>query len=177
MRWIGHDKISPRRCHTSDGHDTSIRIQPSLKWKWQVLNKWIRWDKRFKHCFPHNLRASWDYQPGNLTGGRDDSYQLLIYSWLCLGACISNYNLSGLESQGADEDHNGTGASSLKNISLSLNHKEQRGWVCSVSFSHGFTIYLHFSPALHVHTIVTQIAWYCKQWLDILLFLFWDTNR
>lgn len=135
-----------------------------------VLNKWIRWDKRFKHCFPHNLRSSWDYQTWNLTGGHE-SYQLLIYSGLCLRACISNYNLSALESQGADEDHSRTRASPCKRFhsvwTLKCTTKRKE---CSVLFSHGSTIYLHFCPALHVHTIVTQIAWYCKQWVNIL----WD---
>lgn len=114
---------------------------PQIRWPWHkhlnstfsqtkvtAWNKWIRWDKRFKHCFLHNLQASWDYQTGNLTGGQDASYQLLIYSGLCLRAGISNYTLSGLESQGADEDHSRTRAS-LKNISLSLNSEDaqQRG--------------------------------------------------
>lgn len=54
--------------------------------------------ERFKRGFLHNLQASWD-QTENLTGGQDEAYQRLMYSWLCLSACFSNYNLSGLESQ------------------------------------------------------------------------------
>lgn len=139
-----------------------------------VLNKWIRWDKRFKHCFPRNLRASWDYQTGNLTAGWDESYQLLIYSGLCLGACISNYNLSGLESQGADEDHSRRAASLSKRFHSVWTLKcATKGKESGVLFSHDSTIYLHFCPALHVHTIVTQIAWHCKQWVNILLDFLW----
>lgn len=43
---------------------------------------------------------------------------------------------------------------------------------------HGFisTIYLCFCPALHVHTIVTQIAWYCKQCMKTLLKLLEQLN-
>lgn len=112
------------------------------------MNKWIRWDKRFKHRFTHNLRTSWDYQTGNLTGGQDDSYQLLIYSWLCLGACISNYNLSGLESQGGDEDHNKTRASLLKNISLSLKKEESMQYFIFTLF-HDLFAFLSSSPCTH----------------------------
>lgn len=110
LRWIGHDKISPRLCHTSDGHDTSIWVQPSLKQNWQSWTNELDETKDLSTVCLATYEHPGTIWLGNLTGGQDDSYQLLIYSRLCLGACISNYNLSGLESQGGDEDHNKTRA-------------------------------------------------------------------
>lgn len=165
MRWIGHDKISPRLCHTSDGRDTSVWVQPSLKQKWQF---WINELDETKDLNTVSL-ATCKY-PGTISLGIWlEGKMTLINCWSILGSASEPVSVITIyQDLGVKEAMKITTRLeqlSWKKTFHSLGIRDERmPWF----YFHCFTIYLHLCPALHVHTIVTQIAWYCKQWMNIL---------